>query len=194
MTLTDNVKTIKGVGDKTVKLLEKLGIYTVSDILAHYPRDYDEFLIPAPINTAQEGKIIAVEGVISRLTSKVGRRHIVTCYVSDATGALKLVWFNQPYRAKQFDEKKEYYFSGNMQFSYGRYQIQNPSAESILGAKGVQNQDNIADEKQYGACSECGSKGGRRGYQAADCYAVHNHDCPDIKNPEDFENFCRCDL
>ncbi|MBP5178901.1 MAG: ATP-dependent DNA helicase RecG, partial [Lachnospiraceae bacterium] len=126
MTLTDNVKTIKGVGDKTVKLLEKLGIYTVSDILAHYPRDYDEFLIPAPINTAQEGKIIAVEGVISRLTSKVGRRHIVTCYVSDATGALKLVWFNQPYLVKLLKPGYRYLFRGTVKRDNAELAINQP--------------------------------------------------------------------
>ena len=126
MNLTDNVKTIKGVGDKTVKLLEKLGIYTVSDILAHYPRDYDEFLIPAPINTAREGKIIAVEGVISRLTSKVGRRHIVTCYVSDATGALKLVWFNQPYLVKLLKPGYRYLFRGTVKRDNAELAINQP--------------------------------------------------------------------
>ena len=126
MNLSDNVKTIKGIGDKTVKLLEKLGIYTVSDILEHYPRDYDEFLIPAPINTAQEGKIIAVEGVISRLTSRAGRKHIITCYVSDTSGALKLVWFNQPYLVKLLKPGYRYLFRGMVKRDNAELAINQP--------------------------------------------------------------------
>ena len=114
MNLTDNVINIKGVGDKSAKLLEKLGIITIEDLLRHYPRNYDEFLIPAPINTAREGEIIAVEGAISRLASRPGRKHIVTCYVSDATGALKLVWFNQPYLVKMLKPGYRYLFRGTV--------------------------------------------------------------------------------
>ena len=100
MLLSDNVRNIKGIGEKTVKLLEKLDVYTVSDLLFHFPRDYDDFAMPMPAKSAEEGKVITVEGSISRITARSGRRSVVSCYVSDATGALKLVWFNQPFIAK----------------------------------------------------------------------------------------------
>ena len=45
----------------------------------------------------------------------------------DKSGAIRAVWFNQPYRKNQFKEDTEYFFSGKLNFSYGRYQLQNPA-------------------------------------------------------------------
>ena len=50
MELTDSVKTVKGVGDKSLALLQKLNIYTVRDLLRHYPTDYDNFQMPVQIS------------------------------------------------------------------------------------------------------------------------------------------------
>ncbi|WP_455718954.1 hypothetical protein, partial [Anaerosporobacter sp.] len=41
MQLTDSISVVKGIGEKTEKSLNKLGIYTVKDMLEHYPRAYD---------------------------------------------------------------------------------------------------------------------------------------------------------
>ena len=98
MQLTDSVKTVKGVGDKSLSLLEKLNIHTIRDLLRHYPVDYDNFQMPVQINTASEGQTVTVEGAVSRVTTRpTARKKVITCYVSDPSGALKLIWFNQQY-------------------------------------------------------------------------------------------------
>lgn len=51
--------------------------------------------------------------------------------IRDETGAVRTTWFNQPYRAKQFDEKREYYFTGKYELKSGRYQLTSPSATLV---------------------------------------------------------------
>ena len=52
----DSIRTIKGIGEKTEKLLGKLGIFTVGDFLRYYPRDYDEYREPVEIPQTTPGK------------------------------------------------------------------------------------------------------------------------------------------
>ena len=126
MELTDDIKSIKGIGDKSAQLLNKLGIFSVHDLLRYYPRDYDEFKLPVPINEIREGQVVSVEGAISRLTAKPGRRKIVTCYVSDPSGACKLIWFNQQYLVKMLKPGFRYLFRGTVKRDNAEYCIQQP--------------------------------------------------------------------
>ena len=129
MDLAAPIEEVKGIGPKTAEVLNKAGIFTLRDLLYHLPRDYDSFQNAQKIADLQPGQV-TVKANIEGITTRRMRRNLslTEATIRDQSGALRVLWFNQPYRAKQFDEKKEYYFSGNMQFSYGRYQIQNPSA------------------------------------------------------------------
>ena len=129
MDLAAPIEEVKGIGPKTAEVLNKAGIFTLRDLLYHLPRDYDSFQNAQKIADLRPGQV-TVKAKIEGITTRRMRRNLslTEATIRDQSGALRVLWFNQPYRAKQFDEKKEYYFSGNMQFSYGRYQIQNPSA------------------------------------------------------------------
>lgn len=65
MLLTDSVRNIKGVGEKAEQCLNKMNIYSIADLLEHYPRDYDEFKPLQPISSVAEGETAAVEGSLS---------------------------------------------------------------------------------------------------------------------------------
>ena len=129
MDLAAPIEEVKGIGPKTAEVLNKASIFTLRDLLYHLPRDYDSFQNAQKIADLRPGQV-TVKAKIEGITTRRMRRNLslTEATIRDRSGALRVLWFNQPYRAKQFDEKKEYYFSGNMQFSYGRYQIQNPSA------------------------------------------------------------------
>ena len=115
MQLEDSVKTVKGVGDKMMTLLEKLNIFTVRDLIRHYPTDYDNFEMPVQINSVSEGQIVTVEGAVSRVTTRpTARKKVITCYVSDPSGALKLVWFNQQYLLKLLKPGYRFLFRGTV--------------------------------------------------------------------------------
>ena len=129
MDLAAPIQEVKGIGPKTAEVLHKAGIFTLRDLVYHLPRDYESFQQAQNIAELKPGKV-TVKAKVEETTVRRMRRNliIVEATLRDKTGAIKAVWFNQPYRAKQFDAGKDYYFSGTMALSYGRYQISNPSA------------------------------------------------------------------
>lgn len=129
--LTDPVASIRGIGPKTETILNKAGIKTVKDLLYYLPRTYENFTETTALKDLQPGKVV-IRGKISDLhTSRTSRKNLTITegVIRDATDAVRVVWFNQPYRAKQFDESKEYYFTGNYDLNRGRYQLTSPRAE-----------------------------------------------------------------
>lgn len=130
MDLSDSVETLKGIGPKTAETLKKAGIRTVRDFFYNLPRDYENFQAASRISDLRPGKVV-VKGKIENLTSRRARRRnlsIIEGLVRDATGAVKVVWFNQSYRMKQFAPDKEYLFSGAYEFKNGRFQLTSPSS------------------------------------------------------------------
>ena len=129
MDLAAPIEEVKGIGPKTADVLHKAGIFTLRDLVYHLPRDYEDFQQAQDIASLKPGKV-TVKAKVESITTRRMRRNLALTEATlrDKTGAIKVIWFNQPYRAKQFDQDKEYYFSGTMALSYGRYQISNPSA------------------------------------------------------------------
>ena len=133
MDLIAPVESLKGIGPKTAEILRKFGIRTVRDFLYTLPRDYENFERPVSISEIRPGKVV-VKGKIDSLSSRRARRRnlsITEGVVRDNTGAIKVGWFNQGYRLKQFSQEKEYYFSGNYELKNGRYSLISPSAAEV---------------------------------------------------------------
>lgn len=130
MDLASPIEAVKGIGPKTSEILNHAGIFTLRDLVYHLPRDYQNFQQAESIKDLQPGQVTIKARVDCISTSRRRRGLSITeATLRDKTGALRAVWFNQPYRAKQLATDKEYYFSGKLEFSYGRYQLMNPSAE-----------------------------------------------------------------
>lgn len=129
--LSQPISSVKGVGPKTEAILTKAGIYTVRDLLYYLPRTYENFTETTELKNIQPGKVV-VKGKISDLTTRRTTRKNLTItegIIRDTTDAIRVVWFNQPYRAKGFDPQKDYYFTGNYDFNRGRYQLTSPKVE-----------------------------------------------------------------
>ena len=94
---------LKGVGEKTQKLFAKLNLYTVGDLLAFYPRDYENFREPVTIERAGPGEVCAVRAVVAGIPNekRVRNLHILNVNVSDGTGNLQLTFFNMPFLKKK---------------------------------------------------------------------------------------------
>ena len=105
----------------------------MGDLLYCLPRVYENYQTTVNIEDLRPGKVI-IRGKISDLhvirTSRK-RLTITQGVIRDETGAVRTTWFNQPYRAKQFDEKREYYFTGKYELKSGRYQLTSPSATLV---------------------------------------------------------------
>ena len=144
MELFASVKTVKGVGPKTQLALEKAGLYTVRDLLYYLPRLYENFTQTTKLSEIRPGKVV-IKGKISGLTTRRTSRRNLTItegVISDDTDAIRVVWFNQPYRARQFDPKKEYYFTGTYDLNRGRYQLTSPKAELAADVDKAAARDN----------------------------------------------------
>lgn len=130
MNLIDPVETLKGIGPKTAEILKKAGIKTVRDFFYNLPRDYENYQAVTSIAEMKPGKVI-LRGKIENLTSRRARRRnlsIIEGTIRDETGSVKVVWFNQNYRMRQFAPDKEYLFSGLYEFKNGRFQLTSPSS------------------------------------------------------------------
>ena len=57
-----DIRTLKGVGEKTAALFEKLHVYTAEELVSYYPRDYEQFSVPVPLDQAPVEEVTAVEG------------------------------------------------------------------------------------------------------------------------------------
>jgi len=130
MILEGPVESLKGIGPKTAETLKKAGIKTCKDFFYNLPRDYENFQAATSISDLRPGKVV-VKGRIEKLTSRRARKRnlsIVEGFIKDNSGSVKVVWFNQSYRMRQFAEDKEYVFSGLYELKNGRFQITSPSA------------------------------------------------------------------
>lgn len=132
MTLETDLTYIKGVGPEVVKKLHSLQLKTVGDLIRYYPRRYEDYSKIAAINKLKPG-VVTIRAVIKQSKGRYVRRgmHITEAVASDATGSVRLVWFNQPYRAAQLKPDQEYFISGEYQLSHARFSIMNPSAELV---------------------------------------------------------------
>lgn len=101
-----SIRELKGIGEKTEKILNKTGIRTVGDLIHYYPRGYDVFENPVSIGELEEGKTAAVTGMLYGRIQTGGNRNmqITTAYVKDVTGTLKVVWYRMPYLRNTLSE------------------------------------------------------------------------------------------
>lgn len=94
-----SIKEIKGVGEKTQKLFEKIGIYTVGDLIRYYPRGYGVYEEATPIFEVEEGHIQTVSGAVFGKVQVSGTRNmqVTTAHIKDLTGIIQVIWFRMPF-------------------------------------------------------------------------------------------------
>lgn len=128
MLLTDSVRKIKGVGEKAEQCLNKMNIYSIADLLEHYPRDYDEFKPIQPIASVSEGETVAVEGSLCvRPQMKVrGSLKILSVVLQDESGTIPVTWFNMPFLRNQLRLGTHYILRGKVSKKRGRLILDQP--------------------------------------------------------------------
>ncbi|MDR3091844.1 MAG: ATP-dependent DNA helicase RecG [Clostridiales bacterium] len=120
MTFNDDIKTIRGAGEKRAALLEKLGILTVGDLLFYYPRAYLDLTRTTPAGKAGTGDFCVIRAVCGNSESVMKNGVWVTrVYFSDDTGGLYAVWYNQPYMRGNFRRGEEYFLAGRAEGRFG---------------------------------------------------------------------------
>lgn len=111
-----SIETLKGIGEKTAKLFEKVGIRTIDDLLHYYPRGYDTYGEPKAIGELSEDETGTVEGFLKSGATGVhiNGLSIVQATISDMTGKLRLVWYHMPYLKNTLRPDSHFIFRGRV--------------------------------------------------------------------------------
>ena len=112
------VNRIKGVGEKTAALFGKINVYTVDDLIRHYPRDYETYGAPVSIRETSPGSVQAVYGQITAIPNvkKVRNLSILNAILKDDNGdSIQLTFFNMPFLKKVLKPGGFYLFRGLIQ-------------------------------------------------------------------------------
>ena len=128
MDLTKDVKYIKGVGPNRVQLLNKLGIFTLGDLITYYPRAYEDRSKPQSLLECADGEEVLIEVIATSkiIETKYPRRTIQKLMIRDETTVAEAVWFNQTYLKSKFSVGKKYRMYGKIEKKFGRIQIASP--------------------------------------------------------------------
>ena len=131
--LNKEIRFIKGVGPAKADLLNKLGIFTLSDLITYYPRTYEDRSKPKFICECEEGEEVLIEAVVcNNLTNvRLKGKTMQKLIVRDETGAANLMWFNQTYLKNCFKVGNKYKFFGKISKKAGKITITSPIFENI---------------------------------------------------------------
>lgn len=111
------LEQLKGIGEKTSKLFQKIHISTVEELLDYYPRDYETFQDCTTISEAHIGQVHGIRGIVcgNPNMKKIRNLTITTVLVKDLTGAIQLTFFNMPYIKNVLKNNCTYIFRGLVQ-------------------------------------------------------------------------------
>ena len=119
--LKTSVQYLTGVGPVMAKKLKRLGIGTVRDLLFYFPRRYDDFSKPQNINQLQISQDAIVKASIVQIKQSRTRRRwmsIIDALLTDDTGQIKAIWFNQPFLMKILKPGQEFLFAGKVNYDF----------------------------------------------------------------------------
>ena len=126
--LKKEVQFVKGVGPNRVKLLNKLNIYTLGDLITYFPRNHEDRSIPKKIAECIDGEEVLIRAVaITKVTEMRTRRmSLYKLVVKDETGTCTITWFNQKYLKDKFILGHTYNFFGKVENKLGMIEMKSP--------------------------------------------------------------------
>ncbi len=131
------VSTLPGVGERTAERLAGLELSTFGDLLDHLPRTYIDRRDTRTIRDLRVGQEATVIATVfeAKVERRGGKRTLTRITISDGTGYIDCVWWNQDYRARTLTAETEAAFSGKVKTFRGRLQMDAP-AYDLLRASG----------------------------------------------------------
>ncbi len=125
----DSVRSIKGIGEKSEKVLNKMNVFDVGDLLEYLPRDYDYFGDICYVGDIKVGEVSAIS-VLPMARPKVFRKGRFSCvYVdmTDSSGSLRICWYNMPFMAKTVRMGQRYILRGRVSGKNGGLMMEQPT-------------------------------------------------------------------
>lgn len=127
-----SVRFGKKVGPAREEGLQKLGIWSIRDLLYHFPRLYDDWRRPLSILNLRVGEQVAATARIVNVERKwVKNFKIINAIVTDGFSNMYLVWFNQEYLFDTLSKAKSIAFSGSVKNEYGQFKVYSPDFKIV---------------------------------------------------------------
>ena len=126
--LNKEVQFVKGVGPNRVKLLNKLNIYTLRDLITYFPRNHEDRSIAKKIAECADGETVLIKATaLTKITEIRARRlSIYRLVVNDESSSCVITWFNQKYLKDKFKVGKTYTFFGKIENKGGTFEMKSP--------------------------------------------------------------------
>ncbi|MDP3697039.1 MAG: ATP-dependent DNA helicase RecG [Candidatus Taylorbacteria bacterium] len=138
------IEKLRNVGPRNLSRLYKLGIKSVKDLLWHFPVRYEDYTETMPIAQVEPGEKVNVQGEVLKISSRriFPRRMTVTnAIVGDESGAIKVVWFNQPYIENQLTEGALVSLAGKASLNKHGLYLSSPTYEKIFSSSDTLSTD-----------------------------------------------------
>jgi len=135
MNLSTPIEKLARVGPAYQKRLKKLGIKTIRDLLFHFPHRYEDFSKITKISKLKLNEVVCLQGKILEIkTTRTWKKRmfLTQAIVEDKTGAIKVVWFNQPYLVKTLKPKQRVCLAGKIVLGESGIYLTNPAYEKLL--------------------------------------------------------------
>ena len=132
--LSVGIEQLKSVGPRNLPRLKKLGIKTVKDLLWHFPVRYEDFSRVISISEIEPGQKVNIQGEVLKMSNRMifpRRMSITNALVGDETGAVKVVWFNQPFIANSLREGTLVSLAGKANLDKHGLYLSSPAYEKI---------------------------------------------------------------
>ena len=126
--LQKSVQYVKNVGPSRVKLLNKLNIKTLQDLISYFPRNYEDRGIAKKLSDCKDGEEALIKAVAITKVSETfaGKLKIYKLVVRDGENPCTIVWYNQSYIKNIFKIGNTYNFYGKVDIKLGRYEMKSP--------------------------------------------------------------------
>ena len=132
--LTDPITMLKGIGPSKAKQFANLNIFTLGDLICHFPRGYEDRTRLVPIEKLEPDVPACFRAMVMNTPKTAHIRKgldITRVQVADTTGRLNLTFFNSKYVSDQLQYGKEYIFYGAVSGDFIGYNMTNPAFEAL---------------------------------------------------------------
>lgn len=142
MDLFTPIEEVSGIGPQYQKKLKKLGIKTIEDLVFHFPYRYEDFSNLIPISRIKSGEAVCVHGKILEIKNTrtwKKRMFLTNAIIEDGSGAIKVIWFNQPYLTNVLKKGNFVCLAGKAIVAKNGIYLSNPVYEKIGKIEEIQD-------------------------------------------------------
>lgn len=135
-----NIQYIKGVGEKRAGLFNKLGIYSVSDLIHFFPRRYQDWSKTKTVLEAENGETVTIKAtMITPVKEALIRKGLTLykCNFTDGENVIHVTIFNNKYLAKALRTFDDYILYGKLEKSFTHASMSSPQIEKSEASVGI---------------------------------------------------------